>query len=97
MDRNSRRGWIAMTAAARDSGCSSRQDDRRSVAHSPNVAAVPGVDLAPGPSRSVQWLGPITLHSEEHLATSNRGIGMLRRLMTQQIKAVQPLTTDPFQ
>ena len=120
-----------------------REMDRRSVALLPNVSAVPGVDLAPGASRGVQWFvplddthftffgsavvrekfdfarmkihngktwdelteeehqdypgdveaqcgqGAITLHSEEHLATSDRGIGMLRRLMTQQIKAVQ--------
>jgi nitrite reductase/ring-hydroxylating ferredoxin subunit len=33
--------------------------------------------------------GPISLHSEEHLATSDRGIAMQRRLLTQQIKVVQ--------
>jgi hypothetical protein len=33
--------------------------------------------------------GAITLHSEEHLATSDRGIVMLRRLLRQQIKIVQ--------
>lgn len=32
--------------------------------------------------------GPITLHSEEHLATTDRGIVMLRRLLSRQIKAV---------
>ena len=32
--------------------------------------------------------GPITFHSEEHLATSDRGIAMLRRLLVQQVKAV---------
>jgi len=32
--------------------------------------------------------GPITLHSEEHLSTSDKGIGMLRRMMTQQLKAI---------
>jgi phenylpropionate dioxygenase-like ring-hydroxylating dioxygenase large terminal subunit len=45
--------------------------------------------------------GPITYHSEEHLATSDRGIGMLRRLLRQQIRLVQEggdpigLTYDP--
>jgi phenylpropionate dioxygenase-like ring-hydroxylating dioxygenase large terminal subunit len=33
--------------------------------------------------------GPITLHSEEHLATSDRGVVMLRRQIRQQIKIVQ--------
>jgi hypothetical protein len=33
--------------------------------------------------------GPITYHSEEHLATSDRGIAMLRRLLRQQIRKVQ--------
>lgn len=32
--------------------------------------------------------GRITLHSEEHLATSDRGIGMLRRMVRQQITRV---------
>jgi hypothetical protein len=33
--------------------------------------------------------GSITCHSEEHLATSDRGIAMLRRLLRQQIRLVQ--------
>jgi hypothetical protein len=33
--------------------------------------------------------GPITLHSDEHLATSDKGIAMLRRLLRQQIHLVQ--------
>lgn len=33
--------------------------------------------------------GPIALHSEEHLATSDRGIAMLRRLLRQQVRIVQ--------
>jgi hypothetical protein len=33
--------------------------------------------------------GPITLHSEEHLASSDRGVSQLRRLIRQQIKIVQ--------
>jgi nitrite reductase/ring-hydroxylating ferredoxin subunit len=32
--------------------------------------------------------GPITLHSEEHLATSDRGVRMLRRLLREQIDVV---------
>ena len=32
--------------------------------------------------------GPITLHSEEHLASSDRGIIMLRRLLARQVDAV---------
>jgi nitrite reductase/ring-hydroxylating ferredoxin subunit len=33
--------------------------------------------------------GPITLHSEEHLATSDRGVVMLRRLLKQQLDALK--------
>jgi phenylpropionate dioxygenase-like ring-hydroxylating dioxygenase large terminal subunit len=33
--------------------------------------------------------GAISLHSEEHLATSDTGVAMLRRLLTEQIKVVQ--------
>lgn len=33
--------------------------------------------------------GSITLHSEEHLATTDRGIVMMRRLLREQIRAVQ--------
>jgi hypothetical protein len=32
--------------------------------------------------------GPITLHSEEHLRTSDRGVAMLRRLLKQQVDKV---------
>ena len=33
--------------------------------------------------------GPITLHSDEHLATSDRGIVMLRRLLKREVKKVE--------
>ena len=33
--------------------------------------------------------GPISLHSEEHLVTSDKGINMQRRMLKQQIKAVK--------
>ncbi len=33
--------------------------------------------------------GPITLHGEEHLATTDRGIVMLRRLLARQVEAVE--------
>ena len=39
--------------------------------------------------------GPISLHSEEHLASSDRGIVMLRRLLRQQIRLVQE-GSDPI-
>jgi phenylpropionate dioxygenase-like ring-hydroxylating dioxygenase large terminal subunit len=48
-------------------------------------------------------LGAITLHDQEHLATSDRGIIMLRRLLRDQIKLVQNggdpigVTFDPSQ
>jgi len=43
----------------------------------------------PGDWEAQVGQGPITLHSEEHLATSDKGVGMLRRSLLQQIKAVQ--------
>jgi hypothetical protein len=33
--------------------------------------------------------GPITLHSDEHLVTSDNGVVLLRRLIRQQIRVVQ--------
>jgi hypothetical protein len=47
--------------------------------------------------------GPITLHSEEYLATSDKGIAMVRRLLRQQIRLVKEggdpigVTFDPAQ
>lgn len=43
----------------------------------------------PGDFEAQSSQGPINLHSEEHLVRSDLGIGMLRRLMTQQIKQVE--------
>jgi hypothetical protein len=43
----------------------------------------------PGDYEAQGGQGPVTLHTEEHLATSDRGIGMLRRLMKKQIAIVQ--------
>ena len=43
----------------------------------------------PGDFEAQYGQGRITLHSEEHLATSDRGIAMLRRLMKKQIATVQ--------
>lgn len=43
----------------------------------------------PGDWEAQVGQGPITLHSEEHLATSDKGVAMLRRSLQQQIKAVQ--------
>ena len=43
----------------------------------------------PGDWEAMVSQGPITLHSEEHLASSDRGVAMLRRLITQQIKRVE--------
>ena len=33
--------------------------------------------------------GPISYHSEEHLTTTDKGVGMCRRMLAQQIKIVQ--------
>lgn len=43
----------------------------------------------PGDYEAQIGQGPITLHSEEHLATSDQGIGLLRRMLEKQIKAVE--------
>ncbi len=43
----------------------------------------------PGDFEAQMGQGPISLHSEEHLVNSDRGIVRQRRLLTQQIKAVQ--------
>jgi len=42
----------------------------------------------PGDWEAQVGQGPISLHSEEHLASSDRGIVMLRRLLTRQVRAV---------
>lgn len=44
---------------------------------------------SPGDWEAQMSQGEITLHEEEHLATSDRGIVMLRRMLRDQIKAVQ--------
>ncbi len=43
----------------------------------------------PGDREAMVSQGPITLHSDEHLATSDQGIVMLRRLVKRQIRAVE--------
>ncbi len=43
----------------------------------------------PGDWEAQVGQGPISLHSEEHLADSDKGIVMLRRLLKQQIKIVR--------
>jgi hypothetical protein len=42
----------------------------------------------PGDFEAQFGQGPISLHSEEHLATSDRGIVMMRRMLRAQIKVV---------
>ncbi len=42
----------------------------------------------PGDYEAQAGQGPISLHSEEHLATSDRGIAMQRRMLEKDIKAV---------
>ena len=52
----------------------------------------------PGDFEAQMGQGAISLHSEEHLAQSDRGVAMLRRLIEQQIKLVaeggDPLGTE---
>lgn len=45
--------------------------------------------LYPGDHEAMVSQGPIARHSEEHLATSDRGIVMLRRLLHRQLEAVK--------
>ncbi len=42
----------------------------------------------PGDYETQVGQGPITLHSEEHLAASDRGVSMVRRLFKDQVRAV---------
>ena len=42
----------------------------------------------PGDYEAQAGQGPVSLHGEEHLASSDRGIIMLRKLLRQQIKVV---------
>ncbi len=42
----------------------------------------------PGDYEAQVGQGPVTLHAEEHLASSDRGIAMLRRLLRRQVRAV---------
>ena len=55
----------------------------------------------PGDYEAQVGQGPISLHSEEHLTTTDKGIGMVRRMLAQQIKVVQDggdpvgITFDP--
>ena len=57
----------------------------------------------PGDYEAQVGQGPISLHSEEHLATSDRGIAMQRRMLEQDIKKVMEggdprgVTFDPAQ
>jgi hypothetical protein len=43
---------------------------------------------SPGDYEAQAGQGPISLHSEEHLASSDRGIIMQRRILKQQIQSV---------
>ena len=55
----------------------------------------------PGDFETQVSQGPITLHSEEHLASSDKGVAMLRRLLARQIEIVRAngdpigVTRDP--
>jgi phenylpropionate dioxygenase-like ring-hydroxylating dioxygenase large terminal subunit len=57
----------------------------------------------PGDWEAQVGQGPISLHSEEHLATSDRGVAQLRRLLRREIRKVAAgedpigVTTDPGQ
>ena len=44
--------------------------------------------LFPGDHEAMVGQGPITFHSEEHLSTTDTGVGMLRRIMLKQVAAV---------
>ena len=42
----------------------------------------------PGDFEAQVGQGPITLHSDEHLATSDQGVAMTRRLLQRQLDAI---------
>lgn len=42
----------------------------------------------PGDYESQKSQGTITLHGDDHLTTTDQGVGMLRRMMTKQIRHV---------
>ena len=42
----------------------------------------------PGDYEAQVGQGPITLHSEEHLVSSDRGVALLRRFLRQQLDAL---------
>jgi phenylpropionate dioxygenase-like ring-hydroxylating dioxygenase large terminal subunit len=44
---------------------------------------------SPGDWEAQMSQGPVTLHSEEHLATSDKGVALVRRLLKKQIRVVQ--------
>ena len=69
-------------------------ESKNSLPRSPNLRPWSKMTEAerqkyPGDWEAQVGQGPITLHSEEHLATSDKGVSMLRRALLQQIKAVQ--------
>lgn len=43
----------------------------------------------PGDWEAMVGQGPITLHSEEHLAGSDRGVNMIRQLLRRQLRAIE--------
>ena len=43
----------------------------------------------PGDYEAQRGQGPITIHADEHLATTDRGVVMLRRLLAEQIDVVE--------
>ena len=43
----------------------------------------------PGDAEAQEGQGPITFHSDEHLVTSDKGIGMVRRALAREIGAVE--------
>ena len=50
----------------------------------------------PGDYEAQASQGEITIHSEEHLASSDRGIGMFRRLLRQSLKKVSAGEDPPM-
>ena len=68
---------------------------RRTGASSPRLVPARWEELTPeehqrypGDYEAQAGQGPITFHSEEHLASSDKGVAMLRRIMTQQLAAI---------
>ena len=74
---------------ARDAGSGSNRQPGMATMKMPKDMTIEERQDSPNDYEAQIGQGPISLHSEEHLATSDRGIAMQRRMIEQQIRVVQ--------